>query len=567
MAYYIRSHLAFNANSTDEEDSNHEELGGPPPGYTSPVPPSLRPSYAPPSHAQRAESQAPVPAPGYNFPSLGIQTRSTQTVQQEENDNAHEADEEEGNLGGRGSDSDASLPVPVADYLDFGTVEGHSPGRADDDDGLPGGNVPSYRSIVSSRRSERGHEHRQGADAVDANPAPAYDSQPPNPRTSGRTGSLRSHRSRASRRYRHSHTGHAGAAGGGLVTTPSTPQRKSQHRRHNSQPQNTGACPLNEQGGDQMYSSSLAPSRTYLPMTRTAGQSVHSHETHLLPPPPPPLPPLPVFSPSDFSGQTCALTPKPIVPLVGGSQSSTKLSPTNHVSLSRKTRRDAKGFSLRKISASIKGTFTVNPYLHIPLALLGEASGTVNADGNNNENGNGKRKNLLLQVENGGIDVDIVLVGQGESEHGRKVEKTSLELKLVRGTSNDSRMHPLVARVHTPDSVRPPFHLRMSGVDGYVAAHLPASFQGLVTVRVEDGNLNGHISLSRKFEDGSTIMSEMSTTRSFFLGELGGWSNNDENWAGDSVEVSVHKGKVRLQLAGEKDWDGFRRLRWRVFGF
>lgn len=58
------------------------------------------------------------------------------------------------------------------------------------------------------------------------------------------------------------------------------------------------------------------------------------------------------------------------------------------------------------------------------------------------------------------------------------------------------------------------------------------------------------------------ILGETGTMRSFFLGELGGWSKGDQDWVGDKVDVLVESGMVRLQIVGEKDWDGVRKLKW-----
>lgn len=78
------------------------------------------------------------------------------------------------------------------------------------------------------------------------------------------------------------------------------------------------------------------------------------------------------------------------------------------------------------------------------------------------------------------------------------------------------------------------------------------------------GDLDSHISLSPGFAESSMILSETATTRSYFVGELGGWSKDKQGWEGDKVDVTVNEGKIRLQLLGEKDWDRIRRFSWKI---
>jgi hypothetical protein len=101
-------------------------------------------------------------------------------------------------------------------------------------------------------------------------------------------------------------------------------------------------------------------------------------------------------------------------------------------------------------------------------------------------------------------------------------------------------------------------------MDGYSSFHLPPSFHGLVSVKVVVGDLGPHISLSPGFAEISMILSETGTTRSYFVGELGGWSKDKQGWEGDKVDVTVNEGKIRLQVLGERDSDMIRRIRWKV---
>ncbi|RDB18411.1 hypothetical protein Hypma_000393 [Hypsizygus marmoreus] len=170
--------------------------------------------------------------------------------------------------------------------------------------------------------------------------------------------------------------------------------------------------------------------------------------------------------------------------------------PTNYISLSRKSTpyKRLPSLSLFRSHASIKGKYTVNPYLHIPAALLSPSSS--------------RRKNLRFEVENGGIDVDIFLVGEPKQGDSDTAVRTTLDLKIREGDSDDvshlemrkkRNTFPLIAKIHTPSPTRPPFHLVVAGLDGYHALHLPASFHGLVTIDVGVGDLGRHVELSKGF--------------------------------------------------------------------
>ncbi|KAJ6595766.1 hypothetical protein DFH09DRAFT_1135551 [Mycena vulgaris] len=209
-----------------------------------------------------------------------------------------------------------------------------------------------------------------------------------------------------------------------------------------------------------------------------------------------------------------------------------KLNPTNYVSVFRKTHKRA--FSLSRFNASIKGTFAVNPFLDIPAQLLSPLAP-----------GEATRKNLVLKVENGGIDVDVHLIGEPAPNASNPVARTELHLALCGGPENS---FPLIAkiakRVSLPAS--------------------PPSFHGLMTVRVGAGDLNNHITLSAALGAHATILSEDSTSRAYFIGALG-----MGRWECDRAEIGVERGRVRVQFsgAGERDLDGIRRVGWELMGF
>lgn len=116
------------------------------------------------------------------------------------------------------------------------------------------------------------------------------------------------------------------------------------------------------------------------------------------------------------------------------SQSSIRTNPTNHVALSRKSTPHKRFFSLYRTSASIKGPFTIKPFLHIPAALLAPVGPRE------------ERKNLKLDVENGGIDVDIYLADDSSlAGEGQKKPRTTLDLKIS-GAPNFNTF-PLIAKI------------------------------------------------------------------------------------------------------------------------
>ncbi|KAF7316309.1 hypothetical protein MIND_00149600 [Mycena indigotica] len=221
--------------------------------------------------------------------------------------------------------------------------------------------------------------------------------------------------------------------------------------------------------------------------------------------------------------------------------------PTNFVSVFRKTHKRAFSFGVGA-SRSIKGSFAVNPFLDIPghlLAPLGSGETT--------------RKNLRLKVENGGIDVDVYLVGEPTQHNTGPVKRTELHFELCGGFSSS----PLLARIHTPTLRRPPVHISLVSQNGFVSLHLPLSFHGLLRVSIAAGDLNDHITLSAALAPHTTILAEDATSRAYFVGSLGAG-----RWEGDRAEVDAKSGRVRVQFSGdvERDLDGLRRVGWELMG-
>ena len=132
--------------------------------------------------------------------------------------------------------------------------------------------------------------------------------------------------------------------------------------------------------------------------------------------------------------------------------STIRLNPANYILLSRKGT-PKRFFALTHTSSSIKGKFTVNPFLHVPAALLAPGSLPSGRDRDAAEN---VRKNLKFEVENGGIDVEIFLIGEpdpeldsGVRDADNAVLRTTLDLKIRHGGSSGSKKNnfPLIAKI------------------------------------------------------------------------------------------------------------------------
>ncbi|KAJ7717232.1 hypothetical protein B0H16DRAFT_1740742 [Mycena metata] len=164
-----------------------------------------------------------------------------------------------------------------------------------------------------------------------------------------------------------------------------------------------------------------------------------------------------------------------------------------------------------------------------------------------------------LKVENGGIDVDVHLIGEPTAS-AVPIARTELHLELCGGAENS---FPLIAKIHPPTLRRPPFRATLVSRNGFTSLHLPPSFHGLLTIYINTGNLNAHIGLSAALGAHATILSEDSTSRAYFIGALG-----MGKWEGDRAEVRVERGRVRVQFSGggERDLDGLRRVGWEWMG-
>ncbi|KAK0489509.1 hypothetical protein EDD18DRAFT_1110136 [Armillaria luteobubalina] len=144
------------------------------------------------------------------------------------------------------------------------------------------------------------------------------------------------------------------------------------------------------------------------------------------------------------------------------------------------------------------------------------------------------RKNLRLEVENGGIDVDLYIVGEPPLNTYAPIPRTTIHLGLF-GAKDNAGTFPIIARIHTPNPNRPAFHVTAKALDGFVLFHIPRSYHGVIAINCSAGDLNNHIALSIGMYDG----------------EMGDWSRD-----GDKIDLTMYNGKVFLQYEdeGKKDW-------------
>ncbi|EGO03348.1 hypothetical protein SERLA73DRAFT_174804 [Serpula lacrymans var. lacrymans S7.3] len=191
------------------------------------------------------------------------------------------------------------------------------------------------------------------------------------------------------------------------------------------------------------------------------------------------------------------------------------LKPTNFLYLSNNDR-------------SIKGCYTINPFMTIPSSLLPPlAEGTSPND----------RKNLDLQVKDGSIDVDIWLARPEESDlAGVPKNRATLYLK-----SKDGSVTARVRNVNTPV----PFLLNVYAKDGSVTICLPQAFQGPMSLTTK----NGSISLSNPLLEASTALAQIDSTRRYFVGDLS--AIRDEEWNGDELKAESKDGSIKVKFVDE----------------
>lgn len=141
---------------------------------------------------------------------------------------------------------------------------------------------------------------------------------------------------------------------------------------------------------------------------------------------------------------TSSTTKIPIQRAYSRSQPIASVNATNYACILRKTPLHRRFLAFGSATSSITGSFTIDPFLYIPVDLLPPLrKSEKEAD----------RKNLRLEVENGGIDVNINLVGENPSVCRSPVPRTTIGLGIAGGSRNST--FPILARIvsYTPCSL------------------------------------------------------------------------------------------------------------------
>ncbi|KAF7369283.1 hypothetical protein MVEN_00256100 [Mycena venus] len=181
---------------------------------------------------------------------------------------------------------------------------------------------------------------------------------------------------------------------------------------------------------------------------------------------------------------------------------------------------------IRTNGGPIKGSYTIDPRVRIPPALLPEATEP--------------RRNVYLETTSAPIDVDIFVVGDATSS------KVDIQLESGYGY--------ITARIHAASSgPRSPIHITARS-DGPVTIALPHGFRGPLTVRTYNS--------APRLPAEATIFSEVRDTRRGFVGDFSDWTDGE---VGDALSAESAKGRVTVRGEGEsgdRDWSGLPGETW-----
>ncbi|TFK23529.1 hypothetical protein FA15DRAFT_670451 [Coprinopsis marcescibilis] len=322
-------------------------------------------------------------------------------------------------------------------------------------------------------------------------------------------------------------------------------------------------------------------------------------------------------------------------------------------------------FQLFQAKPRITDTLCIDPHLKVPSSVLeaigspplpenGAGSGAQNNPFAATGSTQNTRKNMSLQLIDGRMDVDIHLVPD-DSVHSAYLRKSKSSARLRRKSSrsnsdgddgpqprrqarpsasssrnmpvvpNPTRLHaklvashptlfkayPCIIRLNAP-LPRPPLLLKASckssqpgtttfTSDSPLTLYLPRSFYGPLTINIKTGNIDNHVWLSPCVQSVARTITEDSTSRGYFLGDLPdieeegseeerdatdaideedagetpppaphrsehrkhrsllkkrgsgrGGAEDSSEWIGDKAEVHVENGKVRILFDDER---------------
>ncbi|KAF8799573.1 hypothetical protein BYT27DRAFT_6859314 [Phlegmacium glaucopus] len=190
--------------------------------------------------------------------------------------------------------------------------------------------------------------------------------------------------------------------------------------------------------------------------------------------------------------------------------------------------------SLSRMNGSIKGSWLIDPSLHIPSSFLPPLPPTA-----------GARRNLFLESKNGTIDADIFMASTSLSK-----ENTTKYILIHTDSLNGS----IKARLHDTRSsngeVRLPVRLSACCANGAILVHLPRSFRGPIRIKA----MNGNTHFSAAVREHLTPFSEMNHVQRSFLGHFNPsqWDMGTP-WEGDELSVEAKNGSVKIFFDDEPE--------------
>jgi len=195
---------------------------------------------------------------------------------------------------------------------------------------------------------------------------------------------------------------------------------------------------------------------------------------------------------------------------------------------------------------SVKGTFVIDPTMHVPDELRGEPRLSASSDGT--------KKNLVLESVHGSINADVWIVSGAST--GRVRERPA---SMVASSTHGS----LTMRLHADCSVQP-FSLLAKTKHGSVNVSIPPSFIGPVKLKT----VHSSIILSSAAKSRLTIFSDVSGVKTCFVGDHVKAGYGNSIWDGPFVELDCVHGRMKLSFMDEsEDEKSFGPSRfWKMFG-
>ncbi|KIK90637.1 hypothetical protein PAXRUDRAFT_831529 [Paxillus rubicundulus Ve08.2h10] len=182
--------------------------------------------------------------------------------------------------------------------------------------------------------------------------------------------------------------------------------------------------------------------------------------------------------------------------------------------------------------SAIRGTYMIDPHLHIPTHLLPPL-----APGQTEE----ERNNLYLHTRDGTVDVTIWLAGPAANRDAKP--PLADKRTTIRVSSDDG---PVTVRVNAVDYIDP-FLLDVFTRDGRVTVLIPRSFHGPLHLKARDG---GH-ALSDGVLGNSTSLGTAEGTVRYFVGDFS--SASEPRCEGDELRLESRDGKIRVRYVDEID--------------